>query len=177
MSEKRAVVASKNPVKVQAAQQALSQAFPATTWLVEGFAVPSGVAEQPLTETETRLGAENRLNALRLAQPDADFYAAFEGGYDRFNGSPFTFAYVAISNGERVQFGRSATLPLPEQVAIQLEQGGELGPLMDILFNDHNIKQKGGAIGLFTNGKVDRCSTYRDTMTLLLAPFLHPNLF
>lgn len=177
MANATLVVASKNPVKIRAAQQAMENAYPDRIWQVEGISVPSGVAEQPMDEAETRLGAENRLAALQQARPEADFFAAFEGGYDRISGQPYTFAFVAISDGKRTQVGRSGTLPLPEQVAKKLEAGGELGPLMDQLFNGQNIKQKGGAIGMFTNGLIDRASTYRDTMTLLLAPFLHPELY
>ncbi|WP_051202112.1 inosine/xanthosine triphosphatase [Ferrimonas senticii] len=174
---KLALVASSNPVKIQAAQQALTLAFPNSDWQIEGISVPSGVAEQPLSEAETRLGAANRLQALQQHNPNADFYAAFEGGFARIDGQPYTFAYVAIADQQRQQIGRSGTLPLPETIAQQLETGGELGPLMDQLFNDHNIKQKGGAIGILTNNLLDRSSTYRDTMLLLLAPFLHPELY
>ncbi|WP_298443560.1 inosine/xanthosine triphosphatase [uncultured Ferrimonas sp.] len=171
------LVGSSNPVKIRAAHQALQRAFADQPWQVEGVSVPSGVAEQPMDEPQTRLGAINRLAALQQLRPQAQFYAAFEGGYARIDGQPYTFAYVAISDGQRTQVGRSGTLPLPASIAAALEAGGELGPLMDALFNDHNIKHKGGAIGLLTNGIIDRASTYRDTMTLLLAPFLHPELY
>lgn len=172
---KTLLVASTNPVKVNAAKQALCSAFPNIEWQVQGVKAPSGVAEQPMTDAETRLGAVNRVEAIR--QQSADFYVAFEGGYDRFHGQGFTFAYIAVSDGVRTQVGRSGTLPLPESVCQQLEAGGELGPVMDRVFNDHNIKQKGGAIGIFTNDLVSRTSIYADTLCLLLAPWLHPEIF
>ncbi len=177
MSQRTLVVASTNPVKIQAAQQALQHAFAQIDWQVEGVAVDSGVAEQPLSTQETRQGALHRLQQLQVARPKADFYAAFEGGYDRLEGQPYTFAYLAISDGRRSQVGRTGTLPLPESVALQLEQGGELGPLMDALFNQQNIKQQGGAIGLLTHGLLNRTQLYRDTMILLLAPYLNPALY
>ncbi|SHI25032.1 inosine/xanthosine triphosphatase [Ferrimonas marina] len=177
MSTKTLAVASANPVKINAAEQALSRAFTDTHWQVNAQPVPSGVAEQPLSEAETRRGAEQRLQALMAQCPQADFFAAIEGGYDRIQGQPFTFAYIAISDGKRTQVGRTGTLPLPESIGQALEQGGELGPLMDQLFNDHNIKQKGGAIGVLTQHLVDRTGIYRDTLCLLLAPWLHPELF
>ncbi len=174
---KQLAIASLNPVKIRAAQQALEAAFPDQQWQLRPHAVPSGVAEQPLSEEETRQGAENRLAALQQAAPDVDFYVAIEGGYDRLQGQPMTFAYIAISDGRRVQLGRSGTLPLPESIGAALEAGGELGPLMDQLFNDNNIKQKGGAIGVLTHHLVDRTGIYRDTLCLLLAPWLHPTLY
>jgi non-canonical (house-cleaning) NTP pyrophosphatase len=72
---------------------------------------------------------------------------------------------------------RSAILPLPKSVYRALEQGEELGTVMDQLFNTENIKQKGGAIGLLTNGRATRESNYTHALTLALAPFLHPELY
>ncbi|MBY5992983.1 inosine/xanthosine triphosphatase [Ferrimonas balearica] len=177
MSASTVAVASHNPVKIRAAEDALGRAFPAHRWTSRPHAVPSGVAEQPMSEAETRQGALNRLAALKRADPQADFHVAFEGGYDRLEGVPVTFAYVAVCHGERTQVGRSGALPLPPQVATALEAGGELGPVMDALFNQHNIKQRGGAIGVLTGGLLDRAGFYRDTLTLLLAPYLFPHLY
>ncbi|TKB51627.1 non-canonical purine NTP phosphatase [Ferrimonas sediminicola] len=174
-TEKTLLVASCNPVKINAARRALERAFPHCQWQVKGLSVPSGVDEQPMGDTETRVGTINRMEAI--LQESADFYVAFEGGYDRIHGQGFTFAYIAASDGNQTQIGRSGLLPLPELVSRRLEQGEELGPLMDELFNDHNIRQKGGAMGILTNNLVDRTSIYSDTLCLLLAPFLHPELY
>ncbi|SDI44521.1 inosine/xanthosine triphosphatase [Ferrimonas sediminum] len=173
--QKTLIVASRNPVKVNAATRALQAAYPDCHWRVQGVSVPSGVDEQPLGETETRVGAINRLNAIKAMA--GDLYVSFEGGYDRIHGQGFTFAYVAISDGQHTQIGRTGLLPLPEVISQRLEQGEELGPLMDELFDDHNIRQKGGAMGILTNNLVDRTSVYSDTLCMLLAPFLHPELF
>ena len=48
---------------------------------------------------------------------------------------------------------------------------------MDRLFNTHNIKQKGGAIGLLTNELETRQSTYQQALVLALAPFIHRQLY
>ncbi|MBY6187122.1 inosine/xanthosine triphosphatase [Marinobacter hydrocarbonoclasticus] len=177
MSTARIAVASHNPVKVRAAQEALASSFADRVWLTCPHSVCSGVSEQPMTEAETREGALNRLANLKQHQPDADFFVAFEGGYDRLDGVPCTFAYIAVCNGVRTQVGRSAALPLPPRIAARLEQGEELGPVMDHTFAQHNIKQKGGAIGVLTGGLMDRAGVYRDTLLLLLAPFRYPELY
>ena len=56
----RACVASTNPVKVGAVQQALAACFPDRAVEVEGCSVPSGVADQPMSDAETKRGAMNR---------------------------------------------------------------------------------------------------------------------
>ena len=67
--------------------------------------------------------------------------------------------------------GRSANLPLPETVYASLTAGEELGDVMDKLFDTHNIKQKGGAIGLLTNHLATRQSVYELAIILTMAKF------
>lgn len=176
-----AIVGSKNPVKIKAIEQTLAALFPDSIVTVEGIHAPSLVADQPLTEGETLLGARNRVKYCREAwaklNKKADFYAAMEGGVDKFEYGPATFAYVVIANSSGHTVGRSANLPIPESVYQSLLVGEELGPLMDKLFGTTNVKQKGGAIGLLTNGAQTRLSTYVQALTLAMAPYLHPDRF
>ena len=106
------IVGSKNPVKINATRATLSQAFAPAAIDVTGISVPSGVADQPMTEDETRLGAINRVKAC-IEQHRASWYVAIEGGVDMFRDGPATFAYVALYNGQQWSVGRSANLPLP----------------------------------------------------------------
>ncbi|MCE9677736.1 inosine/xanthosine triphosphatase [Shewanella sp. AS1] len=178
----RITVGSKNPVKIGAAQKAISQLFPDAKVDCQGVAAPSGVADQPMTDEETRLGAINRARYCQQRgelDPNltADLYIAMEGGVDRFKHGPATFAYMAIIHADKLAIGRSAQLPLPESVYRALEHGEELGNVMDALFNTVNIKQKGGAIGLFTNNQTNRESVYTQALILAMSPLLHPTLF
>ena len=167
----KVVVGSKNPVKINATRAALQQVLKADDKLeVVGVDAPSLVADQPMTEAETRLGAVNRVKDC-LAAHEANWYVAIEGGVDKFTDGPATFAYVAICNGEHWSVGRSANLPLPESVYASLTAGEELGNVMDNLFDTHNIKQKGGAIGLLTNHLATRQSVYELAIILTMAKF------
>jgi hypothetical protein len=88
MQALRACVASTNPVKVGAVQKALVACFPDRAVEVEGRDVPSGVADQPMGDEETRRGAMNRLparestlivrGAAALAFPLAAFYRSLK---------------------------------------------------------------------------------------------------
>ena len=167
----KVVVGSKNPVKINATHVALQQVLEAgDDFEVIGVDAPSLVADQPMTEAETRLGAVNRVKAC-LAEYKANWYVAIEGGVDKFTDGPATLAYVAICNGEHWSVGRSANLPLPETVYASLTAGEELGDVMDKLFDTHNIKQKGGAIGLLTNHLATRQSVYELAIILTMAKF------
>ncbi len=178
----RITVGSTNPVKIGAARNALSLLFPDAEILCQGMHAPSGVAAQPMTDSETREGAINRAryceqegkNDERLT---ADLYIAMEGGVDLFDHGAATYAYMAIVHRGNLSIGRSAQMPLPAPVYDALVAGEELGDVMDRLFNTVNIKQKGGAIGLFTQGKASRESVYTQAIVLAMAPLLNPEIF
>lgn len=170
------VVGSENPVKVNAVKGAISPFFPDSIIHCEGIHAPSGVADQPMTSDETRLGAINRVEYCKQ-HADADFYVAMEGGVDLFEYGAFTFAYVVIDDKNTQSTGRSAILPLPKGVYHSLLRGEELGHVMDRLFGTTNVKQKGGAIGLLTNGLETRESAYTQALTLAMAPFIHSEVY
>ena len=172
------IVGSKNPVKVSAAKDTLSLLYSETDIDEKGVNAPSGVADQPMDEEQTRLGAINRVVFCR-EHYQADYYMAMEGGVHLFDFGPATFAYVAIASDNRPtpSIGRGALLPLPYSVYEALQAGEELGHVMDRLFNTDNIKQKGGAIGLLTNHVATRQSNYTQALILAMAPFLHPEFF
>ena len=172
----KVVVASTNPVKVKACEQAFVATFSSHQINVTGHSTESGVSEQPMSLLETKQGAINRL-ANCQSEFEADYYVSYEGGVDSLDGIFSTFAIICISDGQRVQTGRTANLPLPKQIQEALEQGAELGPSIDKLFNTHNIKQKGGAIGMLTQGLATRLSTYEAATILTLVPFVHPQLY
>ena len=174
------VVGSLNPVKINAVHSALTSLFPDHQVECHGQHAPSLVADQPMSADETREGAINRvLYCQQQAESHqaADFYIAIEGGVDNFEYGPSTFAYVVIDNGERQSVGRSAILPLPGSVYQALQDGEELGDVMDQLFSTQNINQQGGAIGLLTNYLQTRQSVYTQALMLAMAPFLHSELY
>jgi len=168
-------VASKNPVKIEAARAAFASVFTNESFDIIALDVPSGVPEQPMSYEQTQEGARNRV--INSADIEAEYYIAYEGGVDVFEDGPKTFAIICISNGQDTVFGQTATLPLPLSIYQDLLNSMELGDAMDRLFNTHNIKQKGGAIGQLTAGVETRLSIYQSATVLALSHFKHPNLF
>ncbi|TNH04105.1 non-canonical purine NTP phosphatase [Testudinibacter sp. TR-2022] len=171
------VIASTNPVKVNAVKTAFCQLFPDRTLRFESIPSQSGVAEQPMSMAETKQGAFNRVTFCQQQIPCADFYLAIEAGIERFDYGAATCAYIVISNNVQFSIGRSAELPIPNVIFQQLNPDTELGTIMDRLFQTENIKQKGGAMSLLTNGNASRESVYVQAIILAMAPFLHQKLF
>jgi len=115
---KSVIVASTNPVKLQAVRQGFARMFPAGHFSVCPLMVAAAVSDQPLTDGETRLGALARAIAAREKLPDAEFWVGIEGGVDQIDGHMAAFAWVAILSQSGEGFSRSGTFFLPEKSQI-----------------------------------------------------------
>ncbi|CAM3810437.1 Non-canonical purine NTP phosphatase [Vibrio aerogenes CECT 7868] len=166
------VIATLNPAKINAVKDAFREVFPETPFEFKGVSVASEVSDQPMSDAETRLGALNRVKNARLASPGAQYYVGVEAGIEQ----EMTFAWMIIESKEHRGESRSSSLMLPKEVTARLKADHELGDVMDSLFHENNIKQKGGAIGLFTNQRLTRSSVYSQALILALVPFINQNL-
>ncbi len=170
----KVIVTSFNPVKIAAVREAFRTQFTVDEIDVQCLGVESGVAEQPMSDAETRQGARNRVMAARLQVTDADYWVGLEGGLDFFEDRLLAFAWMVIAGpGNRISETRSATLPLPPRVQQLVATGLELGEANDRVFSTLNSKQAGGAYGLLTDGLMTRESIYTQTLVLALIPFVH----
>ncbi|MBC3540891.1 inosine/xanthosine triphosphatase [Rufibacter sediminis] len=173
----KVVVASTNPVKVEAALSGLQAMFPQHEFQVEPISVPSGVADQPMSDTETLTGAFNRMCNAFDAHPQADFWVGIEGGVQALHQELAAFAWIVVRAQGLVGKARSGMFFLPPAVANLVHQGVELGEADDRVFGQANSKQNGGAIGILTDNVVDRKSLYEQTMKLALVPFKNETLY
>lgn len=173
----KVVVGSTNPVKVKAVYSGLQAMFPQHEFLVESVSVPSGVADQPLTDTETLTGAFNRMNNAYEAFPEADFWVGIEGGVQSLHVELASFAWIVVRTKNLVGKARSGMFFLPQAVAELVKQGVELGVADDQVFGQTNSKQKGGAIGILTDNVVDRTELYEQATKLALVPFKNEALY
>ena len=168
-------VGSTNPVKVTAVSRMFLQVWPHAE--IIPMSVPSGVSEMPMNDEETRLGAKNRAIAARDAV-DADFGVGLEGGV---HPEPFGLALqgwvVIVDRNGRIGIGGCSRLQLPEHIAQRVLNGEELGPVMDDVLNDHNVKHKGGAVGALTNNLVVRGEAFATAVAYALAPFVKSELY
>jgi inosine/xanthosine triphosphatase len=177
MQLKKVVVASLNPVKRNAALAGLQRMFPAGKFSVEVVSVPSGVADQPMSDSETLEGALNRVNNARESMPEADFWIGIEGGVAYIGGELTAFAWVVVRSKELLGKARSGAFFLPQAVTELVEQGIELGTADDMVFQKTNSKQQGGAIGILTANALDRQQLYEQAVMLALVPFKNEQLY
>jgi len=171
----KVVVASRNPAKVSAVRDAFGAGFPNAPLEIVTVNIDSGVAGQPMCDEETRRGALNRAHNARSRHPDADYWVGLEGGVETIEGELLAFAWMAVlDSGGRRGMARSPTLPLPPDVRKRVERGQELGAANDAVFGTVGSKQRGGAFGLLTGGRLTREGVYAQTLGLALLPFINP---
>ena len=166
----RVAVGSRNPVKITAVQSTFEKVWPRAE--IVSASVPSGVSNMPMRDEECIRGARNRADVVR-EWLDADFGVGLEGGVHPDPVGLLLVGWVVIvdRNG-REGVGGTARLPLPAAIAKQVLDGQELGPLMDELLGEENVKQKGGAVGALTAGLVPRSETFAVAVAYALAPFV-----
>ncbi len=173
---RRIIVASNNPVKIGAALGGFQRMWPDESFTAEGISVPSGVSDQPMGDEETLLGAHNRAVGARAAVPKADYWIGIEGGCAEGAGGLEAFAWVVALGRDTSGRSRTGMFMLPEEVAVLVRGGMELGHADDAVFSRTNSKQEDGSVGLLTGGAIDRKAYYEHAVVLALIPFRHAEL-
>ncbi len=173
----KVLVASRNPVKIRAAEMGFRLMFPHTPCEVVGIHAESGVSDQPMTESETRLGALNRAAFLQARHPEADFFIGIEGGIEDGPDEMRAFAVVVVLHASGKGEARSATFALPHPVAELVRQGIELGVADDQVFGKSGSKQQNGAIGLLTGDAITREALYAPAVAMAFVPFKWPDWY
>ncbi|ELY93225.1 hypothetical protein C482_19686 [Natrialba chahannaoensis JCM 10990] len=135
--------------------------------------VDSGVPEQPWSVEETITGARNR--AQRASDTTrADYAVGLEGGVAQFDGVDglSLIMWAAVTDGTRVEVGSGPTLRLPDEIATRIENGEELGPVMNDVLDTTAIAETEGAAGVLTDGLTDRTQALGEAVACAFGPFL-----
>jgi inosine/xanthosine triphosphatase len=139
--------------------------------------VPSGVGDMPLGERAIRDGALARARAA-LAGTDAEIAFGLEGGaVIEGDHAWLTGHVIALTRDGRTGEASWGRMLLPIAAAERIQNGDELGDVIDDLFGANQSKRHAGAIGLLTEGAVSRTDAFADHVAMACAPFLHPELY
>lgn len=168
-------VGSNNPVKIEAARSVVARVWPEAE--IIPVKVASGVPAMPMSDADCLAGARNRARAARAAAK-ASLGLGLEGGVNPEPAGLMLLGWVVAVDGQgREGLGGGARLPLPRPIARRVLAGAELGPVMDELLGQENVKQKGGAVGALTAGLVLRQDTFALAVAYALAPFVSPRFY
>ncbi len=175
---KKVYIGSKNPVKIECTRHGFEEVFSNNSRMeFIGKSVSSGVGDQPMTDEDTLLGAENRARNLKVKFPGGNFFVGIEGGIQKIGDEMEAFAWVVILGERRAGKARTSTFQLPPRIVDLINQGMELGHADDMVFKRNNSKQGNGAVGILTNNVIDRVEYYRHAIILALIPFINKELY
>lgn len=174
----RVAVGSHNPVKLEAVRLAFVAVWGEASHDVFSVVVTSGIADQPMSDEESIIGARNRARNALVESLVADFGVGLEGGLHKIGEQYFDCGWIVVVDKDgREGIGSTARILTPPKIVGLIEQGMELGAANDVFFDAVNSKQAEGHFGLMTNNAMTRTSAYRDGVIVALSRFLHPHLF
>jgi inosine/xanthosine triphosphatase len=161
------ITGSKNPAK----NQAVKNAFHEGSFEFISMDIPSGVNEQPFSDEETIKGAINRA-VHALAQGAGDIGIGLEGGVQETSHGLLLCNWGALASKDFAPIiAGGARILLPEEIAQRLRAGEELGPVMDDYAKMKNVRKHEGAIGIFTDGVINRVEMFTHIMNLLAGQY------
>lgn len=177
-------VGSQNPVKINAVIRAASETWPNVE--VRGLNIPSGINEQPITDEETRTGAENR--ALKALEDGLNLYNSnpnlsskadldlgvlglgMEGGvFTSEDGTLWNTVWAAVADSHGfMTVANGQRFELKDPLASAIKSGKEMGPALSSMTGVSEINRQQGMIGIVTNGFSDRTEEYAGLAKLTL---------
>ena len=168
------LIATNNKGKVEGAKRAFEKYFDHIE--VIGVSASSDVPEQPVNE-ETWAGAKNRvLNLKKYAKEnnvEADYFVSIESGMVNTYGSWMivNIAVIEDKNGLSA-VSCSPGFPVPDRLVEKIKQDG-LGFVMDSIFNEEDLRSRGGGIQLLTHNIVSRIDLTEIAFEMALTKFIN----
>lgn len=156
-------IGTKNRAKIQA----VKNVFGADADII-GIDVPSGVSEQPFSDEETITGAINRAKEA-IVKTSRPIGIGLEGGVTE---TPFglvlcNWGAIVVEGEQKPFIAGGARILLPEVISERLRKGEELGPVMAEFCKKENVRSHEGAIGIFTNGRINRDDMFTHVVKIL----------
>ena len=155
-------VGSQNPTKLAAVEQAFQQCM-AEDYRVTGYAVESGVPEQPMNDNAMRVGAIHRADAAAALVPAARYAVGMEGGIRTVGADWYDMGWVCVVDTERdyVGYGATAGLRIPHAVRSVMEtQGWDLSKAVAAVYKTDTVTNRDCSIVL-TGGLLPADLLYR----------------
>lgn len=170
-------VGTDNPVKVNAAKNALGRIVPTVT--TQKVNVDSGVPEQP-TDEEGPQGAVTRAKAALEESNQPGLGIGIEAAIVTTDptGQRHDVQYCAIADAQgRVTIGAGPGFPYPPRVLDALDRGDTVGEAFHKITGQEDIGQREGAIGVLTRGAATREELTEWAILAALTPRLRPDWY
>jgi len=172
----RVNVGSKNPVKMEAVRSIFQEVYNEVD--VKAYEVSHGGPAQP-KDGEVLNGAVERAR-LAIVQRKADFGIGIEAGliHNKEMDTTFDVQYCAIIDRTgRITLGHGPGFVYPPMVLRGVEDGNEVGKVMDLNFGDQGWNKKDGAVGFLSKGYMDRTGLTEEAVIAALIPRISQDLY
>lgn len=171
------LVASKNPVKINATRQWFIDMLWDQTFAFDGISCSSWVSSQPMDNNETYTWALNRAKNARSQHTKYDFRVGIEWWVERTPLGMELYSWVVILSKTHQWQAKTWIFYLPKKLADLIDQWTELWDADDIIFWQQNSKQKNWCVWRFTCDKVDRTTWYHQAVVFALIPFKNRSIY
>lgn len=164
----KVAVGTKNKTKIEAVRAV----FPMND--IVCCQVQLSVSKQPFSDEETLQGAIERAT-LAVREQQAHIGIGLEGGIFVAQDETIwlcNWGALVDRDGVVVVAG-GARIPLPDEIGIQLKRGKELAEVIDEYANRRDVRSNEGAIGILTNGTLDRTNMYTHIVQMLKGQYEH----
>ncbi len=163
-------VGTKNNTKVKAVKAVFHEAHHA----IIASDVQPNVSKQPFSDEETLQGAIERAT-LAVHEQQAHIGIGLEGGvFAAHNGTVWLCNWGALVDRDGVVVvAGGARIPLPAEISEQLKTGKELAEVIDEYADRRDVRSNEGAIGILTNGAIDRTTMYTHIVHMLKGQYEH----
>lgn len=170
------VVCTLNKAKNDAVRNVVSKVWKDVEFI--SIKTNSGISDQPMSDEESIQGAINRAKEGLQQIEGADYSIGLEGNVDENQFGMFLNGWAAIINKRGlIGLGCSGKVEIPKDIANQLREGKELGPLMQELMEDNSLRNNQGTNGVLTNGLYTRTKEFEDAVSCALAKFVNSEMY
>jgi non-canonical (house-cleaning) NTP pyrophosphatase len=180
-------IGSVRPAKVDGAREA----FTTVARIDDRFSTPRFIPHDltaiaptmPMSAEQIVAGARTRarvLSQLPQFSTGRDLAIGLEGGLDPLDGDDrrrwMLQSWAAITDGGRWGIGAGPALMLPDDLALRVVAGEELGAVVDERA-EAPVRGTRGAWGLLTHDVIGRQDAFRLAVVAALAPFFNPAMW
>ena len=151
------------------------------------FDVPTQAPEMPVAVEQLMTGARERADRLMLQlkreRAEADFYVGLEGGFNVVDPrgarrQVFLESWAFVSDGHLGFFGHGGGIYVPPAISRQvMDRGIELGIVIDLFAQQHDISSQQGVWGVLTHNIFNRQHSFVVALIAAFAPFYNPEAY
>ncbi len=171
-------IASTRAPKVNGVKRAFEKIAPHFSFgdvRFESVAAESNVAATPRSIEELMTGAQFRAHTVFV---DGAISIGVEGGLFKKHSAIFLQSWSCAYNGSNFFFGSSGSIEIPSALANSVfENGEDLGSVIDLFAEQHDVRSNQGTWGILTNDIISREDSFELATLNALMPLFNTSIY